>query len=92
MFNNPYTYGIPTMNRIGSLGGFFRSINWTNMLANTSKTLDVINQAIPIVNQVKPILNNAKTMFKIVSAFNSDEVVKNTEKTNNTTDGPIFFI
>lgn len=87
MFNNPYLYTAPSF----GIRGFLRGINWSNMLTNTSKTLNVINQAIPIVSQFKPIMNNAKTIYKIAGAINSNENIKE-EKTNTTNNGPIFFI
>ena len=46
-----------------------KAINWTGLLSNTQKTLNIVNQAIPIVYQVKPMINNAKTMFRIASEF-----------------------
>lgn len=42
-------------------------ISLTNILTNTQKTLNVINQATTTYNQVKPIISNCKTLFK---AFN----------------------
>ena len=75
-------------------------INWSNLLNNTQKTLNVINQAIPIYKQVKPMIGNAKTMFKVMSAVRNSD---NKTVTNNNTqvkkqtklssDGdPTFFI
>ncbi len=49
-----------------------RSIDWGNLLNNTQKTLNIINQTIPIVYQLKPIVSNAKTMFRIFDAVKSD--------------------
>ncbi len=75
-----------------------KSFNWSNFLDKTSKTLNVINQAIPIVYQVKPIINNAKTMLKIANTINSDTLPnKNTtqeEKKEVTTSSnkPIFYL
>lgn len=67
-----------------------KNIKWGAILDGTSKTLNVINQAIPVVYQVKPIINNAKTMFKIANIMNSpQEEIKKEEKTNNS---PIFYI
>ena len=97
MFNNPYLYGIPSVaytSRIGTIGNLFRNINLSSILTNTSKTLNVINQAIPIVTQVKPIIDNAKTMFKIAGAINTpDDKTTTTENIKQiTSNGPIFFI
>ena len=74
-----------------SLLSLLKNIKWSSILDGTSKTLNVINQAIPVVYQVKPIINNAKTMFKIANIMNSptEEEIKKEEKTNNS---PIFYI
>ncbi len=71
-------------------GGFLgiKRINWSSLLNNTQKTLNIINQAIPIVYQVKPIISNAKTMFKVISAVKEDDPIKPNNQTynNNTKD------
>ena len=80
-----------------------KSINWSSLLNNTQKTLNIVNQAIPIVYQVKPIINNARTMFKVVKGLNSKDntpiktETTTTNKTNNTKSNqnkntPTFFI
>lgn len=78
-------------NQNTSLLSLLKNIKWSSILDGTSKTLNVINQAIPVVYQVKPIINNAKTMFKIANIMNSptEEEIKKEEKTNNS---PIFYI
>ena len=50
------------------ISGGIKRINWSNILNNTQKTLNVINQAIPIIYQVKPLVTNAKTLFRIADA------------------------
>ncbi len=84
------------------LGNRIKRINWSSLLNNTQKTLNIINQAIPIVYQVKPIIGNAKTMFKIISAVKSDDnhtKINNNSKINNEnnntynyTNKPVFYI
>ena len=76
-----------------------KTINWSNLLDGTQKTLGVINQAIPIVYQVKPLLSNVKTMFKIVDAVKDDDSlstsdVNKTEEViiSNNFNKPIFYI
>ena len=49
----------------GSLGGLLKKINFSSFLEGTSKTLNVINQAIPVYYQVKPIITNLTTIKKI---------------------------
>ena len=66
-----------------------KSINWGNLLTNTSKTLNVINQAIPVVKQVGPMFNNMKSMLKVASLFNdatssNENNNRNNNKINNT--------
>lgn len=81
-FNFPYSMPYPYINTIANtttrsglfsrlLGPFstIRSINWSSLLNNTSKTLGVINQAIPIVKQTGPMINNMRSMLKVASAF-----------------------
>jgi len=76
-------------NQTPSILSLLKNIKWSSILDGTSKTLNVINQAIPVVYQVKPIINNAKTMFKVASIINEPIEIKKEEKTNNS---PIFYI
>ena len=76
-------------NQSTGLLSLIKNIKWASLLDGTSKTLNVINQAIPVVYQIKPIINNAKTMFKIANIMNTPEETKKEEKTNNS---PIFYI
>lgn len=109
MFNNPMYYENPyNFQNFGPRNFTRRSIlgnhslhrfNWSNILNNTQKTLNVINQAIPVYYQVKPIYNNAKTMLRMVSALKDDDTTQNnttqnsnqSEKKNIETQGPVFF-
>lgn len=94
---NEYNMGMPNyMPR--------RGINWNNILNNTQRTLGIINQAIPIVYQVKPLLSNARTLFKVASAINSNDDVKDEvgddnnynnisyEEEKKDSNGPIFYL
>lgn len=77
---SPYgTYGLGSIAKSG--------INWSSLLSNTQKTLGIINQAIPAFYQIKPIFSNMKTMFKVVSAINSDDnkIKKSNSKENKKT-------
>ena len=87
-YNNFFPYqnvNMPNSGRRGLLGGLLglSKINWGNLLNNTQKTLNVINQAIPAYYQIKPIYNNAKTMFKVFGAMNDTKTDYNS-KTNTT--------
>lgn len=75
MFNTGYNSFYPYQN-IGTKTGLFSlfkgKINWSSLLNNTQKTLNIINQAIPVFYQVKPMWNNTKTIFKIIGAVKED--------------------
>lgn len=71
-----------------------RSINWSSLLNNTSKTIGVVKEAIPIVKEVKPMFNNMRSMLKVASIFKDEtdntninqpenKNIKNTTTTNN---------
>lgn len=61
---------IQNTSNIGLLGRLFKNgINWSTILSNAQKTLNVVNQTIPVVKQIGPVVNNAKTMFKVMNEF-----------------------
>ena len=107
MYNNPMYYGNPYyfqnqgMNNVAKRGIFSslfsnQKFNWTNILNNTQKTLNVINQAIPVYYQIKPICTNAKTMFRMINALKEDDTKTNNQvssnnKKNTSETGPVFF-
>lgn len=65
----------------GLLGRIFKNgINWSSILTNTQKTLNIINQTIPVVKQIGPVVNNAKTMFKVMNEFKKIETPQQPEK------------
>jgi len=76
MFNNGFNNFYPYQS-LGSKQGIFSILkgkfNWSSILTNTQKTLNIINQAIPVFYQVKPIWNNTKTIFKIMGALKDDD-------------------
>lgn len=73
--------GLGLMKRLGTSLSTFRSINWTGLINNASKTLGVVNQTIPLVKQVGPMVNNMKSMIKVASLF-KDETDQNRKRTN----------
>ncbi len=95
LYNNfPYQYGASNVSRKGLFSNVSK-INWSNLLNNTQKTLNVINQAIPVYYQIKPIYNNAKTMFRMVNAIKEDKPISksNTQDIKkNISTGPIFYL
>ena len=68
MYNQFNPYQMP-----GTGFSAIKRVNWSNILNNTQKTLNVINQAIPIIYQVKPLVSNARTLFRIADAVNEPE-------------------
>ena len=103
MFYNGFNpYVMPQRSVSKSLLGGIGKINWGNLLNNTQKTLNVINQAIPVYYQVKPIYNNAKTMFRLIGSMNDSDRkntnssqnisnVNNNTNEKNISNKPIFF-
>ena len=82
IYNNTYFPRNP--NLFQRLGNSIKSINWTGMINNTSKTLGIINQSIPIVKQVGPMMNNMRSILRIASIFKdeTDTQKSTTTKTN----------
>lgn len=110
-YDNPNSFAYLNYGGLTKKSGLFsklRGVKWGDFLNNTSKTLNVINQAIPIVYQVKPLITNAKTMFKIANIIKSDDkqpyinnynkpssqnIEKKEEKQNNfSSNQPTFFV
>lgn len=94
----------PAIGAAGKTAGILGKINWSSLLSNAQKTLNVVNQAIPLYYQVKPVFNNIRTLGKIgkefVQAGTSKQPVQNSEKVqnndapNNTQEvpNPTFFL
>ena len=88
-FVNPYN-AVGAASALPRTGGLLsklglRNINFGNILTNTSKTLNVINQAIPVVKQVGPMFNNMKSMLKVASLFNDATTPSNNNTQSNNT-------
>ena len=95
-FYNPYFYSIPTESGISSL---ISKISLSSIINGTSKTLNLVNQAIPVVKQVSPLMKNLKTIFSVVNEFkksneeNTDVIKKDDNlKFKSTNNGPTFFV
>lgn len=100
MSMDPYIQG-NMVNAVRPRGGLFKglsNIKWGDVLNNTQKTLNVINQAIPVYYQIKPIFSNVKSFGRLISAFNDDKTndVSNRdskiEKVETSKNAPTFFI
>lgn len=77
-----------TANAANALGkaatgtSFLGRINWSSLLSNTQKVLNVANQAIPLYYQAKPLFQNIKALGKIGKEF-SKIGTQNTENSTN---------
>lgn len=92
-FVNPYN-AIGAASALPRTGGLLsklglRNINFGNILTNTSKTLNVINQAIPVVKQVGPMFNNMKSILKVASLFNDATTPSNNNNNNNSSNNKV---
>lgn len=67
---------------ISGLSGLKSKINFTSILDNTQRVLNIANQTIPIINQVKPMVSNAKTLFKIMGAVKASDAISNSNSNN----------
>lgn len=92
-FYNPYMYSIPQAAATTS------KLTFSSFINGTSKTLNLINQAIPVFKQVSPMFKNVKTMFKVMNEFkkndqsNPKEEIISSKKESYINDGePTFFI
>jgi len=73
-YNNLGPYSTLT-SKNGLFAGLKGKINFTTILNNTQKTLNIINQAIPVYYQVKPLWNNTKTIFRIINSVKKDDQI-----------------
>lgn len=93
-FYNPYFYSMPTESGLSSILSKF---SLSSIINGTSKTLNLVNQAIPVVKQVSPLMKNMKTMFNVINEFKKTE---NNDTNNNeqieskkiNQNNPTFFI
>ena len=66
-----------TATKTGLLSKIFKNgLNWSTILTNTQKTLNIVNQTIPVIKQVGPVVNNAKTMFRVMNEFKKVDTPK----------------
>ncbi|MBR2833991.1 MAG: hypothetical protein IKE75_06205 [Bacilli bacterium] len=74
-FYNPYymMYPVTRPSLFGAIRGSLRNINFSNIINNTQRTLNLVNQAIPLVKQVTPVMKNARTMFRVMNEFKKTE-------------------
>ena len=92
-FVNPYN-AVGAASALPRTGGLLsklglRNINFGNILTNTSKTLNVINQAIPVLKQVGPMFNNMKSILKVASLFNDATTPSNNNNNNNSSNNKV---
>lgn len=68
--------GIGIFSRLSNSMRAIKGVNWGSLITNTSKTLNVVNQAIPLVRQVGPMVNNMRSMLRIASIFKDETDIK----------------
>ncbi len=66
------------------LKGLLSKINFSSILTNAQKTLNVVNQAVPLYYQVKPVFKNIKTLGKIGREFKNINTNTNSNNISNT--------
>ncbi len=67
----------------GRIARGIRSFNWSGLLTNANKTINVVNQTIPLVRQAGPMFNNMRSMFKIAKAFGNETTSGRGRRNNN---------
>lgn len=84
MMSSPMSM-MPTSSTLGtaSKASLLGKINWSSLLSNAQKTLNVVNQAIPLYYQVKPVFNNIKTIGKIGREMTKMASSNNVTQNNN---------
>lgn len=65
--------------------GLLGKINWSSILSNAGKALNVANQAIPLYYQVKPVISNIKALGKIGKEFTKIDSQNINDSTRNFT-------
>lgn len=96
-FYNPYLYSLPVEQGTSSI---LSRLSLSSIINGTSKTLNLVNQAIPVVKQMSPIMKNLKTMFSVMNEFKKNDlensnVIKDAEvveKVDGNNIGPTFFV
>ena len=85
MMSSPMSM-MPTSSALGtaSKASLLGKINWSSLLSNAQKTLNVVNQAIPLYYQVKPVVNNIRTIGKIGREMTKIGSFNNVTQNNNT--------
>ena len=76
MYNYPYYVPYGNMGRVplfGRMSNFFKSLKLGPFIDNTSKTLNVVNQAIPLVRNVRPMISNIKDVIRVSNIIKSND-------------------
>lgn len=68
---NQIPFMMPGTNAAGlaTKASLLGKINWSSLLTNAQKTLNVVNQAVPLYYQIKPVFKNIRTIGKIGKEF-----------------------
>ncbi len=70
------------LNTVSKGTSLLGKLNWSSLLSNAQKTLNVVNQAIPLYYQVKPVFNNIRTLGKIGKEFTKAGNANTSNSTN----------
>ncbi len=81
--NYSYTMPIKSPGLFSRIFGGIRGFNWSGLLTNANKTLNVVNQTIPLIRQTGPMFNNLRSMMHLARAFNSETGTINNKIINN---------
>ena len=89
-FYNPYMYSFP--NSIAATSGTVNKLTFSSFINGTSKTLNLINQAIPVFKQVSPMFKNMKTMFKVMNEFKKNDNLKDNNYNNSISNNQVNYV
>ncbi len=70
------------LSKASSAASALGKINWSSLLTNAQKTLNVVNQAIPLYYQVKPVFQNIRTLGKIGKEFMNSNIKSDNSNRN----------
>jgi hypothetical protein len=68
----------------------FKNINFSNIFANTNKTLNIIKKSIPVYRQVKPYVTHEKSFFKSKNDMNNVDTTKESKLLKGEENSPRF--
>ena len=67
---------------------FLSNLNFSNILGNIGKTLNVVKKSIPVYKEIRPYINKEKSLFKTNEKSN---ILNKQNKENNYNNNLTFF-